>query len=142
MIGSRRFLRALLAWIAIVAYVTPVAVHSMPRQHEHAIADSSEEPCANHRDGDSHAESGHVSTIAQVAQLKAAEAGDGCAGHHVGSAACCVAMCTPALPPLALVGMWTPELGVTSDRRIAAGVIASFVTRLDRPPKRIVASIG
>lgn len=137
MSGCRRFLHVLLAWLAIVAYVTPAAAHSVPGAHTHANAGVSH-GCSGHEEPVSHT-SMHVSATPEVA---ATDADGACGDHKAGSVGCCVAMCAPALPSPALIALWTPVLHASSDRPIADGIVAAFITRLDRPPKSRVAPIG
>ncbi len=133
MIGCLRCFRALLAWLAIVAYVAPVVAHGATSTHAHAQAPS----C--HDTADEHAASGHAPSTPEVAPV---DTDDARGAKQAPSAACCVAMCAPALPSPLLIGTWSPQLHVASDGRIAEAVVVAFVTRLDRPPKPGVAPIG
>lgn len=135
MTGCRRFLHVLLAWLAIVAYVTPVTAHSTHRMQTPATM------------GVGHGCDGHdgqaaVSVPGPVTPAATDPGSDPSGDHKAGSMACCVAMCVPALPSPALTGLWTPAVHATSDRPILHGVVAALVTRLDRPPKFRVAPIG
>lgn len=131
----------MVAWVAILAYVAPVAAHGAPRQHEHGLADKSAEHCAGHHDAD--ATPDHTSTVdSATPQALAMEPDEDCAGPRLGSSVCCAAMCAPALPSPFVSSTFVPRLRTSSGSRIAVGIIASFVARLDRPPKPGVASIG
>lgn len=134
MLGIWRLSRALLAWAAIVAYVVPVMAHAAPQPHAHAEASAKPACQAHHHPGGAAHEHGApahaVGTIAAATDMPCDDD-----GRQAPSMACCVAMCTPALPSPALVAPWTPELRMASDSRLVDGVVALFVTRLDRPPK-------
>ena len=137
MTGCRRFLHVLLAWLAIVAYVTPVAAHSALSAHTHATAGIGH-GCSGHEEQATSAHATHMS----APEVDAADTDGTCGDHQAVPMACCVAMCTPALPSPALIALWTPVLHATSDRPVAHGIVAAFITRLDRPPKPSVAPIG
>jgi hypothetical protein len=133
MIGSLRFFRALLAWLAIVAYVAPVVAHGATYTHAHALA-----PSCHHESSD------HVASADAPAtpEVMPADTDDARGAKPGPSSMCCVAMCAPALPSPALVGIWSPQVRVASDSPVVEGVVAAFVTRLDRPPKAGVLPIG
>jgi len=135
--GCLRFLRTLVACLAVVAYVTPVTAHGTP--HRHVVA-GAEESCGH--DGD-HAAPKHVSTSPPSgSQVKASDI-DGARGERqLTPMSCCVAMCTPALPSPMLVDMWSPQMRATSERPIISYVLPAFAKRLDRPPKLWDALLG
>ncbi|TXL80419.1 hypothetical protein FHP25_05160 [Vineibacter terrae] len=133
MFGCLRLFRVLLAWLAIVAYVAPVAAHGAASTHAHTQAPS----C--HDEAGDRAVSGHAPATPEVAPVDTDDTHGATPGP---SAMCCVAMCAPALPSSPLISAWSPRVHVTSDSSVADGIFVAFVTRLDRPPKPGIAPIG
>lgn len=133
-----------LTWLAVAAYVMPMGVNAAWSDHEHdaPVAASQE---ARHLDGCGEACFSehflvhiHANQIAMIGNQENASHTNKAADH----ATCCVAMCTPALPLIGVATHWPRGTWAASDRRVLTDVSPALPSRLERPPKAEIVSIG
>lgn len=128
MMRSGALVRLLVAWIAILAYGAPGAVHALVRGA--ALTPSAVEDCELHGRGADAPAAAMDYDRAPVAHRE-----DGGSPRGGPSLSCCVAMCTPALPgPVSQLPL-TQEVRVPLLQAPIAALDSGQQLPLDRPPK-------